>query len=96
MEKNFLSKIKFTLMVCVFVLTNFMADLVRPSINNISASELDTRIVGIGKIKSEKIINERNKHGFFVDSKDFRQRMKSIGIGEVVLTRIEKSYRFNE
>lgn len=96
MKQKVLNKMKFTLLIGVFALTNFMADLVRPSLNHTTATELHTRIVGIGKVKSQKIIHERHTNGFFVTSKDFRDRMKSLGIGEVVIARIEKTYRFNE
>lgn len=90
-----LEKMKFSILLCLFAITLFVSSLFKPNLNYIDAQTLADNIVGVGEIKSTRIIKERDEHGFFLGEKDFANRVKDLGIGEVVLNRITKKYRLD-
>lgn len=87
-----LEKMKFSILIMVFAITLFITSLFRPNINYVDQETLAKEVVGVGEIKSAKIIQERELHGFFKGEKDFYERVKKLGIGEVVINRISKQY----
>ena len=91
---DILSRMKFSVVIVIFAITLFVSSLFKPSINYIDAQTLAKDIVGVGQIKSERIINEREQFGFFKGEEDFYNRTRKLGIGEVVFNRIKKQYRF--
>lgn len=93
-QNQILEKMKFSVLLIVFVVTLVIGNIFRPNINDVRDVKLANDIVGVGKIKSEKIVAERELHGDFKDEKDFRDRTKDY-IGDVVFNRITKTYRFN-
>lgn len=93
MQKQIFEKMKFNVLIGVFVITIFVSQLFKPSINYVDAQTLAKDITGVGKIKSEKIIAEREAYGFFKGEKDFYERTKKLGIGEVSFNRIKKAYK---
>ena len=95
MQKKILNKIQFPILVCVFVLTLTVSTMFKKSINHIDAQTLAKDISGVGKIKSERIVRERELNGFFLGEKDFYDRTKKLGIGEVVFNRIKKEYNLD-
>lgn len=95
MKQNLIEKMKFPILISVFAVTILVANLFRPSINYVDSQTLAKNIVGVGQKKSERIIDERNKYGFFKGEKDFQDRVKKLGIGEVSFNRIRKAYRLD-
>lgn len=93
MRKQIFEKMKFNVLIGVFVATIFVSQMFKPSINYVDAQTLAKDIVGIGKIKSEKIVAERENYGFFKGEKDFYDRTKKLGIGNVSFNRIKKEYK---
>lgn len=91
-----LEKMKFSILLSLFVVTFGVSTLFKPNLNYIDAQTLAEDIVGVGELKSAKIIKERQEHGFFLGEKDFTNRVKDLGIGEVVMNRITKKYRFDD
>lgn len=94
-KEDILNRMKFSLIIVIFGITIFVSLLFKPSINYIDAQTLAKDIVGVGEIKSEKIINERDKFGFFKGEEDFYNRTRELGIGEVVFNKIKKQYRLD-
>lgn len=92
--KKSMSKIEFPVLIVAFIITLCVSTMIRPSINKVDAITLDKKIVGVGKIKSHRIIQERELNGDFKNQKDFCERVGKLGVGEVVLTRITKEYNF--
>lgn len=94
--KNVISKIKLSVCVCLFFITITISNFLKPNINYINGDRIAKDITGVGKIKSEKIINEKEVNGFYKNEKDFYSRMKDLGIGEITYNRIKKTYRFGD
>lgn len=95
MQRKILNKIQFPILVCVFALTLAVSTMFKKSINYIDAQTLAKDIYGVGKIKSERIVRERELNGVFLGEKDFYNRTKKLGIGEVVFNRIKKEYNLD-
>lgn len=89
-----LEKMKFSVLLFLFVFVLGVTSFFRPNLNYVDAKTLADNIVGVGAVKSEKIVKEREENGFFTGEKDFTNRMKKLGVGEVVASRITKKYRF--
>lgn len=89
-----LEKIKFSIVLVLFAITLGVSSLFKPSLNEIDAQTLANDIAGVGKVKSEKIIKDREENGIYLGQKDFENRAKSLGIGEVVIGRISRKYKF--
>ena len=87
-------KMKLPIVIIMFSLTLLINYISKPSINVVDADTLATEIVGIGKVKSTRIIEERERNGEFESKQDFYIRTKNLGIGEVVFNRIGKIYKF--
>ena len=64
----------------------------KPSINQVSACTIDQQVKGIGKIKSDKIIHERETNGDYKNIQDFNERTKDF-VGEKVQVRLAKAYK---
>lgn len=64
----------------------------KPCLNEVSCSMLDNEIRGVGKIKSYKIIKEREVNGNYKNVQDFIERTDSF-IGKTVQTRIVRAYK---
>lgn len=94
-KDDILSRMKFSIIIVIFGITLCVSSLFKPSINYIDAQTLSKDITGVGDVKSEKIINERDRFGFFKGEEDFYKRTKKLGIGEVVFNRIKKQYRLD-
>ena len=62
------------------------------SINQVSAYTIDQQIEGIGKVKSNKIIQERETNGYYKNIQDFNERTKDF-VGEKVQVRLAKAYK---
>lgn len=94
LTENLGYKIKFPLILIVFFFTIMFSNLFKTSINEVDRIALANDIQGIGKIKAEKIIKERELHGNFKNEKDFYERTKNI-LGDTTFTRVKKTYSFN-
>lgn len=92
--KKRISKMEFPVLVVIFVMTISFSSLFKDSINHVDALTLAKDISGVGTIKSNKIIQEREQNGHYKDEKDFYHRTKKFGIGEVVYNRINKKYKY--
>ncbi len=89
------NKIEFPILICIFVMTLGISSLFRTSINEVDANTLAKDISGIGEVKSAIIIKERDLNGKYTNFKDFVDRTKKYGgIGEVVINRVNKKYKF--
>ena len=62
------------------------------SINQVSAYTIDQQIEGVGKVKSNKIIQEREVNGDYKNIQDFNERTKDF-VGEKVQGRLAKAYK---
>lgn len=85
-------KLRLSLFIVLFVITIGISNIFKTSINEVDKLALDTQIRGVGKIKSEKIIKERDMNGYYKDKQDFENRTKNF-LGEKVTNRIEKTYK---
>lgn len=94
-KDDILNRMKFSIVITIFGITLFVSSFFKPSINHIDAQTLADNIVGVGKIKSERIVNEREEFGMFKGEEDFYNRTRKLGIGDVVFNRIKKQYRLD-
>lgn len=84
-------KLRLSLFMLLFFITIAVSNLFKTSINEVDRLTLDTKIKGVGKIKSEKIIKERGLNGNYLNKEDFKERTKGF-VGDKVRNRIEKTY----
>lgn len=85
-------KLRLSLFIVLFVITIGISNIFKTSINEVDKLALDIQIRGVGKIKSEKIIKERDMNGYYKDKQDFENRTRNF-LGEKVINRIEKTYK---
>ena len=83
-------KLRLSLFFVLFVITIGISNIFKTSINEVDKLALDIQIRGVGKIKSEKIIKERDMNGYYKDKQDFENRTRNF-LGEKVINRIEKN-----
>ena len=83
-------KLRLSLFIVLFVITIGISNIFKTSINEVDKLALDIQIRGVGKIKSEKIIKERDMNGYYKDKQDFENRTRNF-LGEKVINRIEKN-----
>lgn len=86
------NKVRMCLFVFLFVFTVGITNFFKTSINEVDRLSLDNTIKGVGKVKSEKIIAEREAHGYFKSEEDFRNRTKQF-LGKSVHSRIARTYK---
>lgn len=75
-----------------FIMIGGMDYYSKPSINHVSAYRIDKEVRGVGEIKSNKIIKERETNGYYKNIQDFNERTKDF-VGETVQTRIVRAYK---
>lgn len=85
-------RLRLSLFILLFVITIGISNMFKTSINEVDRVALDTQIKGIGKIKANKIVGEREINGNYKDKEDFENRTKEF-LGEIVTNRIEKTYK---
>lgn len=96
-ESGVIKKIKISLFMMIFLFALAITN-VRPNSNHLTADEIADGIHGIGKLKSERIVKEREK-GIFKNKDDFYVRVvknKDYRIGDTVYERIIKTYKIGE
>lgn len=91
-ELHIQEKTKLSLFVLLFIITVGISNIFKTSINDVDRVTLDTQIRGIGKVKADKIITERELHGNYMDKLDFEERTNQF-LGDKVTNRIEKTYK---
>lgn len=78
------------LMIAVLI-SNF-----KPNINYLTEEQIARDIVGVGPVKSHAIVMEREKGGVFKDVDDFKSRVKSYGVGRIVVNKGVNKYKIGE
>lgn len=97
-ESGAIKKIKISLFMMIFLFALAITN-VRPNLNHLTAEQIANDIHGIGKIKSERIVKERETKGKFKSKDDFYVRVvdnKEYRIGDTVYERIVKTYKIGE
>ena len=82
---------RFFILISVIFTIYFGQTFSTKTINEATFEELDS-ILGIGRVKAESIIKERDKSPY-KNLDDFKQRHKG-KIGEVVINRMVKKFKF--
>lgn len=90
-----MKKINMGICLMLFFITLTISHVLKPNINQVNREHL-TMINGIGKIKSERIIVEREIYGVYKNREDFAMRTEPLGIGKVSFDKIQKKYKFGD
>lgn len=85
-------RLRLSLFILLFVLTIGVSNMFKTSINDVDRLTLDNDIRGVGRIKADKIVSERELNGVYLDKEDFENRTGDF-LGSKVTNRIEKTYR---
>ena len=89
MQKNIAGKIRFPVLICIFVMTVSVSSLFKNTPNN------DVLAKNVYKIESEKMIKKEKSNINKCKEKDSYNKAKKLGMGEVVLNKIKKQDSLN-
>ena len=91
-KQEITEKLRLSLFMTLFTITILISNIFKTSINDVDRVALDIQIRGIGKIKADKIVSEREQNGNYLNKEDFKERTENF-LGDTVRNRIEKTYK---